>query len=152
MSIYNEQTFWEMLYCILDCENCNFAYFFFCSLALVGVGEDNLNIILNMTVWNQECNFVRVCENQTWLQPLQLLKNSMREVDSHMWMLRESIRESILWFLSNLQPHETAQKHMKPLVHFFEDILRVYTEHTLLVVTVCLQIFLIRVSCINTTR
>ena len=38
------------------------------------------------------------------LKLLHLLCNSMREIDSHIWMLRESLRESILWFSSKVRP------------------------------------------------
>ena len=42
---------------------------------------------------------VSVCENQTSLTLLHLLYYSMREIDSHIWMLGESLRELILWSL-----------------------------------------------------
>ena len=38
------------------------------------------------------------------LKLLHLPYNSMREIDSHIWMSGESLRESILWFLSIVRP------------------------------------------------
>ena len=58
-------------------------------------------VVINST-WSQGCNFITVCENKTWLQLLPLLNYSVWEIDSHMWMLWESLRELILWFSSNL--------------------------------------------------
>ena len=39
-----------------------------------------------------------------WESLLHLLYNSMREIDFHMWMLQESLWESILWFSFKVRP------------------------------------------------
>ena len=39
----------------------------------------------------QGLTFISVCENQISLKLLYLLYNPMREIDSHIWMLRESL-------------------------------------------------------------
>ena len=45
----------------------------------------------------QELTFISVCKNQILLK-LQHLVYDSREIDPHIWMLQESLRESILWF------------------------------------------------------
>ena len=44
----------------------------------------------------QGLTFISVRENQISLKLQHLLYNSMIEIDSHIWMLQESLRESIL--------------------------------------------------------
>ena len=48
--------------------------------------------------------FVSVCNNQISLKLLHLLYNPLRETDSYIWMLQESLRELILWFSSKVRP------------------------------------------------
>ena len=50
------------------------------------------------SIWyiEQTLTFVSVHENQISLKLLHLLFNSMSEIDSHIWMLRESLQEMIV--------------------------------------------------------
>ena len=49
---------------------------------------------------NKGLTFVSVCENQVSLKPMHLQYNSIREVDSQIWMLRDLLQKQILWFSS----------------------------------------------------
>ena len=60
------------------------------------------NVFMKLLIENQ--GLLPVSKNQTSLKLLHLLYNAMREIDSHIWMLWESLGESILWFLSKVRP------------------------------------------------
>ena len=52
----------------------------------------------------QWLSFVSVHKNQISMNYCIYLHSSMREVDSHTWMLQESLWELILWFSSKVRP------------------------------------------------
>ena len=79
------------------------AHYFGCYYLQISI----IIIIINIIFYNdfiQELTFVSVRENQISLEVLYLHYKSMRRVHSHIWLLWESLRDSIQWFSSKVRP------------------------------------------------